>query len=101
MITEFKIGDFVLCKKDFNEKYPFTKKIMKKIFTKGSEYRINYADYWNLEKSVYVYGFDNLYTFYDGTGLKFETIFKNSPHFYNYFYTKKEIRKIKIDNIIK
>jgi len=73
-----KVGDKIICKKSMQFEY-------KKIFENKS-YTISYI------ANNYVY-------IYDNGGLVFDRYNKTKQHFYDYFYTEKELRKQKLKKL--
>jgi hypothetical protein len=100
---EFNIGDVVLCKNDYKRKpYDYlninTSFKRPKLFIKNNYYKIIFADYWDEEKKLIIYDIEcnlKLYSFISTT----ETQNLQLSIFEDYFYTKQEIRKMKIFKI--
>lgn len=92
---EFKIGDTVICKKDCKNENRIKKIIPKWIgFFKDKEYKIEDISYWNEEKNVIMYQIDN-WSFVSTN----ETHNLHLPDFEEYFYTKQEIRRMKLNKL--
>lgn len=86
-MIDFKVGDDVICKKDFKcGEWIGNKKVIPQIiFFENKTYKINYANYWDEANNVIVY--------------EKNIIGANSRKFLEYFYTKRETRKIKLKKI--
>lgn len=100
---DFNIGDKVLCKKNYKVKNTNI------LFLKNKTYNIEKITHWNKENNitnVIMYNIINLVfrgkeTPHEGWSFISTNEIHNLylPNFEDYFYTKKEIRKIKLNKI--
>ena len=97
MRIEYNVGDKVICKKSFR---PNGEKHFK--FLKNNSYQLIELGYWDTEHNVMFYNIDG-YRFF----VFDDTIDKTNPFsniivkFETFFYTKKELRQLKIKKLIK
>lgn len=98
-MIEFKKGDLVLCKKNCHS-FIDGKKTNRSLFNKYKLYEIKRSSYWDYKSNVIVYDIytnsNSIVSFYDFTDNSFHDI-----KFNEFFYTKQEIRKLKIEKINK
>lgn len=105
---EFNIGDTVTCIKDFiepkwlsNYGYPGSRKI----YLKNKDYKITFADYWDELNGVIVYKINDVWNFYvfekeyNLSWVQSITRLESVPKFNEYFCSKKNLRKDKINKI--
>lgn len=86
---EYKVGDEVRCKKFFKDKNRYTQ------FYEGSIYKITHVyQLYDIETSV-------KHTFAASKSVQVENYTFKEEDFYIYFYSKKEIRQMKLDKIDK
>jgi len=94
---EFKIGDLILCKKDYKIKNTDV------AFFKNEYYEVIYSGFWDEEKKIIMYEIRFNFQIQTNFGWSFiSTSEKHNLHLPNieeYFYTKKEIRRMKINKI--
>jgi len=88
MRIEFKIGDQVICKKDYRIKKTDIS------FIKNKIYIIEHVGYWDEEKKIIMYEINNWSII-----STLETHNLYLPNFKDLFYTKQEMRKLKINKI--
>lgn len=97
-MNEFKKGDLVLCKRDCYRYINNKKDII--LFNRDKLYEIIRSSYWDYKSNVIIYSIysnsNTIISFYDFTDNSFHNI-----KFSEFFYTKKEIRKLKIKKINK
>lgn len=91
---EIKVGDIVICKKNFKSTGYKIEKIRRKEFIKGQEYIITYSDHWAGTDSVIIYQIN--YKVFCFVNSDSSTIF---PYIYDYFYSKQELRKMKLNKL--
>lgn len=104
---EFKNGDMVICKKDFIPRGYTLEKIRKIVFFKNKEYIISYSGYWSPDENLILYeiydpNFKNvnlIESFY--ANKNDDSLLKqiNLTDFYEYFYSKAELRKMKLNKL--
>ena len=93
MKIEFQIGDIVTCKKDFKPIGYSLEKIRKSKLSKNKNYTIIYSGYWNESIIVYQLSEQPLSFYYTNEEFSFD------PSFYEYFYNKRESRKLKLNKL--
>jgi len=89
---EFNIGDTVICKKDFENDNRIKKTAIR--FHKNKTYKISSSTYWDEEKKIIIYDIDS-WSFVSTNEIHNLFI----PNLEDHFYTKKEIRKMKLNKI--
>lgn len=94
---EFNIGETILCKENYV--YVSDSRLLKddpkKVsFLKNKNYKISDFSYWDDENKIIMYQINN-WSFVSTNEI--HNLFV--PKFEDYFYTKKEIRKMKLNKI--
>lgn len=101
MNFEYRKGDLILCKKDFveNKRNRLSYKSKESIFfKKNNYYTLDFLNYWDNENTIIV-SILNEVVFYVLLTNTYDLILDNAPKFYDYFYSKQELRSIKLKKL--